>query len=446
MKKTTIKLAVFILMLSTHIKGQTLANPTITIKCNGEMSVSCNTGTMTTLKIVSASSSFCDPSVTQNANGTFDLKTYTEMFKMVPTTGFTSWYLGFPACKCRDQNFWQTDLNVIGSSLPSGPLGTVTIVGETGCSNSYPSLSVNNSTIYPSCGITSATLTSTVSPTGGNYLWSNSSTSPTIIVSPSITTTYTLVYSIPSTGCNSAKLSTVSVIGNMVNVNIAAMQGTVCSGQSSTLTASGATTYTWSTSAIASSIIVNPISTTVYTVTGAVGSCIGSKTISVVVNPNPTITVNASSATICAGSSSTLTAGGANSYSWSTGATVASIVVTPSITTSYTVSGSNATNLTGCINSIIFTQSVSICAEISFNTIKIIEFKIYPSPTSDHINITTNNLINTIKIYNVEGKEVLNETVGSTSAKLNIENLSSGMYFAHVTSNGITSKIKFIKQ
>ena len=47
-------------------------------------------------------------------------------------------------------------------------------------------------------------------------------------------------------------------------------------------------------------------------------------------------TVNAANATICAGQSATLTATGATTYSWSTGSTASSIVVSPSSTTSYT--------------------------------------------------------------------------------------------------------------
>jgi hypothetical protein len=58
----------------------------------------------------------------------------------------------------------------------------------------------------------------------------------------------------------------------------------------------------------------------------------------------------ASSASICAGSSVTLTAsGGSTSYTWMPGgATTASIVVTPTVTTIYTVTG---TNTLGCVSS-----------------------------------------------------------------------------------------------
>lgn len=66
------------------------------------------------------------------------------------------------------------------------------------------------------------------------------------------------------------------------------------------------------------------------------------KTIAVYSVPN----VNSNSSIICAGTSATLTATGATNYTWSTGQTTNSIVVTPPATSFYTVTGS--TN--GCSN------------------------------------------------------------------------------------------------
>jgi hypothetical protein len=77
------------------------------------------------------------------------------------------------------------------------------------------------------------------------------------------------------------------------------------------------------------------------------------------VNPLPTVTVN--NGAICNGGSATLIAGGADTYSWSPGiglnTTTGSIVIaSPSITTSYTVTG---TSLAGCTNTAVATVSVT---------------------------------------------------------------------------------------
>ncbi len=53
----------------------------------------------------------------------------------------------------------------------------------------------------------------------------------------------------------------------------------------------------------------------------------------------PVVVINPSAATITQGQSVTLTASGATSYVWNTGATTASITVTPSSTTTYSVTG-----------------------------------------------------------------------------------------------------------
>jgi hypothetical protein len=66
------------------------------------------------------------------------------------------------------------------------------------------------------------------------------------------------------------------------------------------------------------------------------------------INTIPTVTVSASAGTICDGESTILTASGANSYTWSNGGTGASITVSPSTTTIFTATGTDAN---GCTSS-----------------------------------------------------------------------------------------------
>ena len=66
----------------------------------------------------------------------------------------------------------------------------------------------------------------------------------------------------------------------------------ICSGHSATLTASGASTYTWSPASSLSShtgsvVIASPSVTTVYTVTATSGACSSSTEYTVLVNPKP---------------------------------------------------------------------------------------------------------------------------------------------------------------
>lgn len=86
-----------------------------------------------------------------------------------------------------------------------------------------------------------------------------------------------------------------------------------------------------------------------------------SKTIAV--NLTPVLTVN--NAAVCKGSSAILTASGADSYAWNTGLTTASISVTPSVTTNYTVTGYTD----GCSVSTITTVSVNPSPSVLFASI-----------------------------------------------------------------------------
>ncbi|MDI6832289.1 MAG: FISUMP domain-containing protein [Bacteroidales bacterium] len=153
-----------------------------------------------------------------------------------------------------------------------------------------------------------------------------------------------------------------------LNVTVSASPSTICSGSSSTLSASGADSYEWSTGATTNSIIVTPSASTTYTVTGTTSGCSTTATVNVIVNTSPSVTVSASPSTICSGSSSTLTATGADSYEWSTGATTNSITVTPSVSTTYTVTGTTS----GC--------SATTTANVTVNTSPSVTVSASPSP------------------------------------------------------------------
>ncbi len=118
---------------------------------------------------------------------------------------------------------------------------------------------------------------------------------------------------------------------------------TICAGQTASLSVNGNGPYNWSpatglSATSGNTVIVNPIITTTYS---AYDQCSQTtKTFTVTVNPSPTVAVTGTSP-ICEGSIATLTTSGGGSYSWSTGASTATISVTPSLTTMYTVTVSN---------------------------------------------------------------------------------------------------------
>lgn len=215
--------------------------------------------------------------------------------------------------------------------------------------NPTPTVSANAASI---CSGGAATLTATGAT---SYSWSTGATTASVSVSPTSTTVYTVTGT--SSSCSASITTTVNVIASPT---LAVNSTSICAGGTATLTASGVSTYTW-TSPVSNnaSISVSPAATTVYTVSGNAAGCAGtfSATGTVSVNPLPTLTVSPASPTICAGQATTLTVTGVTSQTWAPGAqTTASIAVTPTATTVYTVTGSNAS---GCANTSMVTVNVN---------------------------------------------------------------------------------------
>ncbi len=132
--------------------------------------------------------------------------------------------------------------------------------------------------------------------------------------------TYTLVVNVD--GCPSAPATT-NVVFQPAFANVTASPATVCPGAPSTLTASGALSYEWSTGQTGSSIVVNPNQTTTYTVTATNSfGCSTVRSVTVSTHPVPALSISAP-ATGCDGSITALFAVGApfTQYLWSTGQT-----------------------------------------------------------------------------------------------------------------------------
>ncbi|MFH0864848.1 MAG: PKD domain-containing protein [Bacteroidota bacterium] len=212
----------------------------------------------------------------------------------------------------------------------------------------------------PVCAGTSSTLTASG---GTTYSWSGGlGTANPVTVTPASTTTYTVTGT--TAGCTGTASITVNVNPGPT-VNISASANPVCAGNSTTLTASGGTTYSWSGGLGTSNpITVSPASATTYTVTGTTAGCTGTASITVNVNPNPTVNISASANPICAGTSTTLTASGGTTYSWSGGlGTSNPVTVSPVSATTYTVTGTSA----GCTGTASITININPSLTVSIS-------------------------------------------------------------------------------
>jgi len=209
----------------------------------------------------------------------------------------------------------------------------------------------------------------TLLATGGiSYVWSPATglSNPNIanpIATPATTTTYT-VTGTDANGCTNTATAVVTV--NPVPTVNATGNTNICIGGSASLTASGATSYTWSpTATLSCGNCANPIATptanTTYTVTGTnTFGCTATATIAVVVNPLPSTLSAGPAQSVCTGNTATLTATGASTYTWNASPTLsctncASPVASPAATTTYCVTG---TSTAGCTSTACVTVTV----------------------------------------------------------------------------------------
>ncbi|MFO0435309.1 MAG: hypothetical protein ACK5ZT_08690, partial [Sphingobacteriaceae bacterium] len=180
------------------------------------------------------------------------------------------------------------------------------------------------------CTGTSAIITSTVTGMSQWYA-SPSATSAlatgTLYTTPKLTTS-TTYYVLDSAACGISSLTAVNVTVNALpSVTITPSNSSVCSGNSATLTVTGANTYSWSNSATTSVIVVSPTVNTTYSVIGSANGCPDSNGSQLInINPSPSLNIVANNNTICAGASVNLTASGASTYTWNTSANTTSIV------------------------------------------------------------------------------------------------------------------------
>ena len=75
---------------------------------------------------------------------------------------------------------------------------------------------------------------------------------------------------------------------------------------------------------------------------------------------------------------------------------------------------------------------------------KVNSFKLYPNPANQYLNILLSTIDNVILIYNLQGELVKNSFVSTNYCKLNITDLSSGMYVLEVKNNKVRNFQKFI--
>ena len=186
-------------------------------------------------------------------------------------------------------------------------------------------------------------LTLLIDKCAGIGKWSTGELAQAIVISPTVTTTYSVKCVVD--GCESVvSKDYVIVVLDIPAPTLTATQTSIDPGQSVTITATGCVggSVVWSNASMGNSITVTPSVTTTYSAACIVKNCV-SDTARITINVNtvcvaPVPTISASAPTVCEGSSVTLTAVGCvgGSVTWSNGMTGTSITTVMNNTTTFT--------------------------------------------------------------------------------------------------------------
>ncbi|MBP7808388.1 MAG: T9SS type A sorting domain-containing protein [Bacteroidia bacterium] len=225
---------------------------------------------------------------------------------------------------------------------------------------------------------------------------------------------------------------------NTIAISVSTLQA--CAGKTIAMSVYFADTYTLNPGNIpitTSFVVLTPTVTTTYTVDGEIVGCgsVFSNTVTINITPYPAYSISSTASLICVGQSATLTASGTpTAYLWNPGGSGSTIVVSPSSTFNYTVTGTDAS---GCNKIDTITVFVSPCTKIDESESEI-SLSVYPNPGNDVINVVFETIPDDahIELYNSLGQLILNEKIISMTSKLDIRKLSNGIYHLLVNADG----------
>lgn len=321
-----------------------------------------------------------------------------------------------------------TSYSVIGTDLNGCVSNTVTNVTV----NPSPTITINSGVI---CSGASFTLI----PGGAvNYTASGG----TLVVTPSVTSSFS-VTGTNSFGCVSLlpAVSTITVV-NQLTVTITG-DTDLCVGETTTLSAGGAGTYTWNSVNTNTDIIETPSVTTNYSVVGMSGTCSDTATVIVTVHNLPNVQAFSSANAICVNETATLSATGAVNYTWMPLQVNSSqVVISPVVTTSYSVVGQDAN---GCFNIGTVVQAVDLCTGLATLSLNNSQFQVYPNPNSGEFFIELH-AETSIVIVNAIGEVVLSQDLEAGKNTIELKDEAKGIYFVKEKGQNSFKPIKIVKQ
>jgi len=343
-------------------------------------------------------------------------------------------------------------LSGLGDYTVTAGVQTFTVTDNNSCAVTTtvnvtePSALLASSSFTNLCG--SSTASVVVSATGGTGSYSGTGTFTAIAGA------YTYTVS-DANSCSNTTTITVTT-NTAVSTFSTGMTAASCFGKADatawvnpviSLPAETPFTYSWTPGAANTRTITN-IAGGVYTVNiSAANGCAYTRTVDV---KQPAVLMLdmlvSPSTTICPATTTTLSISGAATYTWSTGSNNPKIVVTPTVTTNYSVTG---TSFLGCtvMSSVTIVTSTTTCLGVS--ELDNSSVLVYPNPASENINVQLSSQLSDASFVVIDalGKVVMIQKMESVFNLVNISTLNSGVYFYQIKlGSRILATQKFIKE
>jgi uncharacterized repeat protein (TIGR03803 family) len=290
----------------------------------------------------------------------------------------------------------------------------------------YDTLGVKAGSIATICSGSPTSLSAAGNGGAGTYTYSWMP-GPVSGATPSVSPTTSTVYTVTATDGTCSVTTTQSVTVNQPTT--ASLTQSACD------------------SLVVNSIVYKSSNTYIQNLTNKAG-CDSTLTLNLTINPLPTVGITGTS-NITEGSNDVLTAtGSATGFVWSDGSTHDTANVVPLGNITYTLTGTDGN---GCKDTATF--KVTVAPNGVNNLSNSGSTALYPNPTINTVNLTFNmqgaNVAAIIKVIDMSGKEVMNETTTIGNKKvtsLDISDLAQGMYFVKIITAGNSQVLRFIKQ
>jgi PKD repeat protein len=348
--------------------------------------------------------------------------------------------------------FWSNNSSSQTTTVSTSGTYSVQVISPAGCTGSDAiNVTINNQPVVDLGPDTSICGNSIVldagTHAGATFLWNTSAATQSINAGAG---TYFVHVTDPS-GCSDA--DTIVVSTNAAPTVSAGTNQTLCVGQSTTLVATGAVYYVWSTGATTTTITVSPTINTNYYVTGYNASgCTGTATVSVTMLPNS----NAQFTSSLSGATEFFTNQSTNavSYSWNFGdGSPADNSANPYHT--YSANGTYTVTLTatGPCGADTYTMVVTI-SQVGLQDVDLSNtLSLFPNPNDGNFTLSFEFVKEkdvTIQVLDVSGRIVFEDQengILTYDKQIGLESEESGMYFVRIltTEGVVTQKIMIQK-